>query len=79
MNAHHVKTILTENGTLTLRNLPFQEGDAVEVIILKRRSLRQGEAPTHHPNSNPYPLRGTVYRYDDPTEPVAVEDWEVLQ
>lgn len=23
-------------------------------------------------------LRGTVLRYDDPTEPVALEDWEAL-
>ncbi|MEM7717248.1 MAG: hypothetical protein AAF349_27485 [Cyanobacteria bacterium P01_A01_bin.68] len=25
------------------------------------------------------PLQGTVYRYDDPTEPVGLEDWKVLQ
>ncbi|HEX9734473.1 MAG TPA: type II toxin-antitoxin system Phd/YefM family antitoxin [Thermoanaerobaculia bacterium] len=24
-------------------------------------------------------LRGTVVRYDDPTEPVGVEDWNVLR
>jgi prevent-host-death family protein len=24
-------------------------------------------------------LRGTVLRYDDPTEPVALEDWEALR
>jgi prevent-host-death family protein len=24
-------------------------------------------------------LRGTVVRYDDPTEPVAAEDWELTQ
>ncbi len=24
-------------------------------------------------------LRGSVVRYDDPTEPVAVEDWEALR
>ena len=29
--------------------------------------------------ANLYPLRGKVVRYDDPTEPVALEDWEVLQ
>jgi len=79
MNAHRIETILTENGTLTLRDLPFQKGDAIEVIILERRSLRQGEALTSHSESNPYPLRGKVIRYDDPTEPVALEDWEVLQ
>ncbi|HEY9872466.1 MAG TPA: helicase-related protein [Candidatus Obscuribacterales bacterium] len=31
------------------------------------------------PDTNPYPLHGKVIRYDDPTEPVASEDWEVLQ
>lgn len=79
MNAHRIETILTDNGTLTLRDLPFQKGDAVEVIILERPSVQEGAAPTRHPNSNPYPLRGKVIRYDDPTEPVALEDWEVLQ
>ena len=79
MNAHHVETVLTENGTLTLQDLPFQAGDAVEVIILERHKLRTEEAHTNHSDSNPYPLRGTVIRYDDPTEPVALEDWEVLQ
>ena len=71
MNAHRIETTFTENGTITLHNLPFQAGDTVEVIILERRPP--------HPESNPYPLRGTVYSYDDTTEPVAVEDWEVLQ
>ena len=79
MNAHHIETILTENGTLTLRDLPFQAGDAVEVIILERHKLQPSEAPTSPSGSNPYPLRGTVIRYDDPTEPVALEDWEMLQ
>ncbi|MCL1466693.1 hypothetical protein [Argonema galeatum] len=71
MKTHRLETTLTENGTLTLSDLPFQVGDAVEVIVLERHP--------HHPESNPYPLRGTVIRYDDPTEPVALEDWEVLQ
>ena len=80
MNAHHVETVLTENGTLTLRDLPFQAGDAVEVIILERHKLQPSEAPTSPSDSNPYPLRGKQpYYYDDPTEPVALEDWEALQ
>ena len=78
MNAHEIETVLTEDGTLTLRGLPFHAGDSVEVIILENRTS-QHEAPTDSPDSNPYPLRGTVIRYDDPTEPVALEDWEVLK
>jgi len=36
MNAHRVEATLTHTGTLTLRDLPFQAGDTVEVIILAR-------------------------------------------
>lgn len=78
MNAHRIETVLTEDGTLTLRGLPFHAGDTVEVIILESRTS-QHEASTHSPDSNPYPLRGTVIRYDEPTEPVALEDWEALK
>jgi hypothetical protein len=35
MNAHKIEVVLTEDGTLTLHGLPFQAGDAVEVIILE--------------------------------------------
>ena len=73
MKAHRIETKLTENGTVTIEDLPFRAGDAVEIIILERPSR------TPDPN-NPYPLRGTVIRYDDPFEPAtAIEDWEVLQ
>ena len=77
MNAHRIETALTENGKLSLQNLPFRKrcdtarvsaakeraprGDEVEVIILERSSSKTT------PDS--YPLRGTVIRYDDPFEP----------
>ncbi len=71
MNAHKVETVLTEDGTLTLRGLPFHAGDAVEVII--QTPQRQAALKTQI-GTNLYPLRGKVIRYDDPTEPVALED-----
>ncbi|BAY62514.1 hypothetical protein NIES22_25880 [Calothrix brevissima NIES-22] len=73
MKAHRIKTILTEDGTLIVKDLPFQAGEAVEIIIL--------ESQTHPQPANPYPLRGKQpYRYDEPFEPaVPLEDWEVLQ
>lgn len=44
MNAYKVKTILSEDGALTLKDLPFHVGDAVEVITLERsRSISAGE------------------------------------
>jgi hypothetical protein len=95
MNAYKVETILSEDGALTLKDLPFHVGDAVEVIILERsRSVSAGEAalkglgesPSQaekvedQPELNLYPLRGTVLFYEDPFESaVPVEDWDVLR
>lgn len=79
MNAHKIETVLTEDGTLTLQELPFHAGDAVEVIIRETKTPQHKTTPTPQSDTNLYPLRGKVYRYDDPTEPVALEDWEFLQ
>jgi hypothetical protein len=80
MNAHKIEVILTEDGTLTLQGLPFHAGDAVEVIILSAKTPHHQAAPKVQLDKNRYPLHDTQpYRYDDPTEPVALEDWEVLQ
>jgi hypothetical protein len=35
--------------------------------------------PLQTNEQNPYSLRNLVARYDDPTEPVAEDDWEVLK
>jgi hypothetical protein len=59
------------NGVLQLDALPFQEGDLVEVIVLGRnRKVSKSTSST---------LRGKVIMYIDPTEPVAQDDWELLQ
>jgi hypothetical protein len=72
MNAHRIETALTENGKLSLQNLPFKKGDRVEIIILERSPSK--------PDSNFSSLRGTVIRYDDPFEPAtSPDDWEALQ
>jgi hypothetical protein len=80
MNAHKIEVVLTEDGTLTLQGLPFHAGDAVEVIILSTKTPQQQAQQLPQSGTNLYPLHNTQpYRYDDPTEPVALEDWEVLQ
>ncbi|GAB4546772.1 MAG: hypothetical protein Tsb0014_41380 [Pleurocapsa sp.] len=72
MNAHRIETAFTEDGKLSLQNLPFKKGDEVEIIIVER-NLSETSSVTH-------PLKGTVIRYDAPFEPAtSVEDWEVLQ
>ena len=56
---------------LTVRGLPFQKGEKVEVIIL---------SPMRQPaNSTRYPLRGKLIRYDASFESVGEADWEVLR
>jgi hypothetical protein len=79
MNAHKIEAVLAEDGTLILYGLPFHAGDAVEVIILETKAPQQSIVSPNQPEKNLNLLRGKVIRYDDPTEPVALEDWEVLQ
>ena len=70
MNTFRLDTTLTQDGTLTLSDLPFQAGDSVEVIIVPRAAAAV---------QNGYSLHGKVIQYDKPTEPVAEEDWEALR
>jgi uncharacterized transporter YbjL len=71
MMAHRIETIVKQDRTLTLENLPFHSGEQVEVIIFSR--------PRRESQTNRYPLRGTIVQYNDPTEPVGQDDWEVTQ
>ena len=67
--AHRIEPVLSVDGTLLLEHLPFQAGQVVEVIV---RPVATRIEPTPE-------LRGAVIRYDDPFEPVAEDDWDVLQ
>jgi hypothetical protein len=76
MNAYKVEMILSEDGALMLKDLPFHVGDAVEVIILERSpSVSTEKLPSpvekaeDQAEPNLYPLRGTVLFYEDPFEP----------
>jgi hypothetical protein len=60
LQAHRIETTLTEDGTLTLDPLPFSAGAAVEVIVLSQIASS--------PTQDHYPLRGTPYFYEGPTE-----------
>ncbi len=75
MNAYKVETVLTEDGTLLLKELPFHAGDAVEIVILE-------QSKTPLPSSSEQPIRslkGSILRYDEPFElATPLEDWEVL-
>lgn len=79
MNAHKIEAVLTEDGKLVLNELPFQAGDAVEVIILERADKSQ-KTESIASDAHLYPLRGSVIQYDEPFESaVPVEDWDALK
>ena len=67
--AHRTESVLTADGKLVLDRLPFRAGETVEVIVL----------PVPPVQPTPSPPRGTVVRYDRPTDPVADADWGVLR
>ena len=67
--AHRTETVLTEDGKLSLDHLPFRAGQAVEVIVM----------PATCPAPAVHSLRGSVLRFDRPTEPVAEADWDAAQ
>ncbi|HEV7517093.1 MAG TPA: hypothetical protein VGR07_12400 [Thermoanaerobaculia bacterium] len=70
MKSYKTAATISGSGELHLSELPFHAGDEVEVILLPRKPAPQ--------IANPYPLRGQPICYEDPTEPVAEEDWEAL-
>lgn len=68
MNSHRIKAAITENGKLSLQNLPFKKGDKVEIIIRQQKIEIM--------DSDNFPLQGTVLSYEDPFEPViSPEEW----
>jgi len=71
MQAHRAETTLSEDGVITLRDIPFRRGESVEVIVLPFSNTSV--------SGSRYPLRGTPVRLLAPTEPVADADWEAVQ
>jgi hypothetical protein len=67
--AHRVEAVLAEDGKLSLDRLPFRAGQTVEVIVLPA-------AQSPPPGT---PLRGTVLRFDRPTDPVDDAEWGVAR
>lgn len=67
--AHRIEAVLSEDGKLSLDHLPFLAGQTVEIIVL----------PVNRVTAPSTALWGTVLRYDQPTDPVAEDDWGALQ
>ena len=71
MSAYKAEAVVEKDGSLTLHSVPFRAGERVEVLVVA--------LPIAPKTADEYPLRGTPYRYDDPTAPVADQDWEALE
>ncbi|GKT08899.1 hypothetical protein [Desulforhabdus sp. TSK] len=69
--AYRTEAEVAKDGTLTVKGLPFQAGDKVEVIV-RRHKHRE-------PRNMGRPLLGKPIQYIDPFGSVAEEDWEVLK
>ena len=54
-----IETTIQQDGTLTLKDLPFHAGETVEVVV----------TPKSTPQNGAYPLRGTQVIYTEPFEP----------
>lgn len=73
MRAYRVKKKVSQDGSVQLKALPFQAGEVVEIIVLAHERSKEKK------NASLHPLKGSVLEYIDPTEPVAQNDWDVLQ
>lgn len=69
-----------DSDTVRIPELRALIGRDVEIVVEEVEQPAEGKksAAGDGPEDK-YPLRGSVLRYDDPFEPVAVDDWEALQ
>jgi hypothetical protein len=71
MNAYRIETRVPDNHLLHISVPTFAVGEDVDVIILAKNTPPR--------EATPHALHGTLLRYDDPTEPISLGDWEALQ
>jgi hypothetical protein len=68
-NTFRTKTLITKGGKLSIKGLPFHDGESVEVTVRRRKkSVRMSK----------YPLRGKPLVYRDPFKSASI-DWEVTR
>jgi hypothetical protein len=70
MKAHRVETTVSGDGSITVRNVPFLEGEEVEVIVLPLVSKQEVGVDRQ-------PLRGSVPKFERPFESAAdADEWD---
>lgn len=65
---HRIETKVGPDGSIVLHDLPFHEGETVEIVV-KSSEKKENE-------EKDYPLRGTPVIYDGPFDPVAEYEWD---
>lgn len=69
MYTFSTQTSVKKGKRVELKDIPFTEGEQVEVVLIRVRKPSK---------SKRYPLRGRKIRYEAPTEPIALKDWDAL-
>jgi hypothetical protein len=67
---HRIETKVGPDRVIVLENLPFREGEAVDIIVVRHHGTEHGKKE--------YPLRGKLAFYDQPFSAVAEDDWNAL-
>ncbi len=59
-----------------IQHLPEEDRLILEEQLTQLAERQSSQNGKEQPR---YPLRGSVVRYDEPTEPVADDDWEAIR
>lgn len=70
MQTYHIETVVSEEGILNIKGLPFHKGEKVEVTV-------KSQSPADS-LKEVYSLRGKPIRYKSPFGSVAENDWDIL-
>jgi hypothetical protein len=62
-----------------IQSLPEEGLPELEVFLNYLKFKYQFQTNLRRQTADQYPLRGTPLTYIEPTEPVALEDWSILQ
>jgi hypothetical protein len=71
MQAYRIEKVVPPSGKIELDGLPFAAGAVVEIIVIDREGVTDGRRARL--------LKNSVIKYEDPFEPLAENEWGVLQ
>ncbi|AFZ50384.1 hypothetical protein [Dactylococcopsis salina] len=72
MNAHKISVTLTADGQVTLKGLPFQAGETVEVIVLEQSARSQPSSLSDQDYLEG--IANTLSEWDSEADQLAYED-----